>query len=141
MVSAKVSLVSPEEQKTVEHGHFKLQFGDGKYTGELVNGEPNGFGVAKYQSMTYTGEWKDCLRHGHGVEEFRNGVIFDGVFSHGRRNGYGTLYYPDGSKVSAIWNGNKVCEYGTMTNLNQNAHYEGAFDQEGNQQPPNFKIR
>ena len=91
--------------------------------------------------MTYTGEWKECLRHGHGVEQFRNGVIFDGVFSHGRRNGYGTLYYPDGSKVSAIWNGNKVCEYGTMTNLNQNAHYEGAFDQEGNQQPPNFKIR
>ena len=85
-----------------------MVYGSGKYFGELRDGVPNGFGKAKYTEMTYEGEWKilvwkNCLRHGHGIEIFRSGSFFDGVFAHVVRSGYGILHYSNGSYKSGIW--------------------------------------
>ena len=85
-------------------GKYKLEFGSGKYDGELLNGEPHGYGVAQYPSgIRYEGNWKHCLRHGYGIEIFPNGNFFEGVFAHGSRCGQGTYYFADGSVETGIW--------------------------------------
>ena len=101
-----------EKRPVVTQGEYNLSFGDGKYKGELLNGEPHGYGEAKYKNMTYEGHWKECLRHGYGVEIYESGNLFEGNFSHGRRCGYGVLYYADGSQDAGQWLGNKLSGYG-----------------------------
>lgn len=41
---------------------------------------------------SYSGEWKDTLKHGVGIETFQNGVIYEGEFQFNKRHGTGTLY-------------------------------------------------
>ena len=44
-----------ESERT--HGTYKLAYGNGDYTGELLNGVPNGYGIAIYphNGSTYEG--------------------------------------------------------------------------------------
>ena len=110
-------------------GKYNLQHGSGKYDGELLNGEPHGYGVAIYPGgMRYEGNWRNCLRHGYGVEVFTNGNFFEGVFAFGSRSGYGTFYFSDGSCETGEWTGNKLNGYATRKNFSQNAWSEGIFD-------------
>ena len=77
------------ESCTVDSVHSALQFGSGKYTGELLNGEPHGQGKAVYNvnnretGMTYDGAWRYCLRHGYGIEIYENGNMYEGIFKNG----------------------------------------------------------
>ena len=91
------------QEKTVGKCNLALG-GGGKYEGELVNGEPHGYGVAQYSiGMRYEGNWRNCLRHGYGVEIFTNGNFFEGVFAFGSRSGQGTFYFSDGSVETGEW--------------------------------------
>lgn len=59
------------------------------YTGRLVDGKPNGFGVLFFgaERSYYKGEWKNGLPHGSGILKWtRNGEVFvvRGEFKDGR---------------------------------------------------------
>ena len=41
--------------------------GEGVYSGEIKNGEPNGFGTYTTSQEEYIGEFKDGLKHGRGT--------------------------------------------------------------------------
>lgn len=105
---------------------------DGKdftYTGEVVDGKPNGKGTGLYEYGTYTGEYKNGLRQGKGTFESKNGsnkyegsfyedkyhkgkltLTADGSYFEGTfRNGQpynGKWYNKDGSFNSDVVNGN-----------------------------------
>ena len=66
------------------------------YSGEVVNGKPNGKGEGKYSFGQYTGEYKDGLMHGNGVFKESGGAIVKGRFEN---DGYaeGTLIRTDGT--------------------------------------------
>lgn len=91
---------------------------DGKnfsYTGEVVDGEPNGKGTGIYPLGNYTGEYKNGLRHGKGSFE--------------------TIETKDGSNK---YNGaflNDEYSDGTLT-LSDGSYYKGTFS---NGQPYNGK--
>lgn len=75
----------------------------GTYTGELLNGKPNGQGTFKSNNSeyTYTGEWKNGVPNGQGVAytNVSNGIgnfpptwgTYRGSFSNGKPHGSGTF--------------------------------------------------
>lgn len=45
----------------------------------------------------YEGEFRDCLKHGEGVEKFANGDSYKGAYVMGKPHGYGEYYWAMGS--------------------------------------------
>ncbi|TNN16031.1 Junctophilin-2 [Schistosoma japonicum] len=54
---------------------------------------------------TFAGQWEADSRHGYGVCERSDGVIYEGQWVKNRRHGYGQTHFPDG-----------VCEQGRYQN-------------------------
>ena len=78
-------------------------FGDkethSKYTGDVKNGKPNGFGIMIFPNGNkYVGGWKDGRWNGQGTFTTSNGSKYEGEWKNGEKNGQGTHTYPDGSK-------------------------------------------
>jgi len=52
---------------------------DGKYVGQIKNGEPCGHGTFTYPNgEKYEGEWKDGKRHGQGTYNDSDGRKYEG---------------------------------------------------------------
>ena len=67
------------------------------YTGEVVDGKPNGTGTGIYPYGNYTGDYKDGLREGNGKFESKDGENkYKGTFANDKYN-EGKLTFPDGS--------------------------------------------
>ena len=67
------------------------------YTGEVVDGKPNGTGTGIYPYGNYTGDYKDGLREGNGKFESKDGENkYKGTFANDKYN-EGKLSFPDGS--------------------------------------------
>ena len=67
------------------------------YTGEVVDGKPNGTGTGIYPYGNYTGDYKDGLREGNGKFESKDGENkYKGTFTNDKYN-EGKLSFPDGS--------------------------------------------
>ena len=67
------------------------------YTGEVVDGKPNGTGTGIYPYGNYTGDYKDGLREGNGKFESKNGENkYNGTFANDKYS-KGKLTFPDGS--------------------------------------------
>ncbi len=72
---------------------------EGKYVGEIDNGEPNGQGTFIWSDGSkYEGEFKDGKKNGQGTETSPDGIKYEGEWVNGKRNGQGTLTSPDGHK-------------------------------------------
>ena len=100
---------------------FKESSGeDFSYTGEVVDGLPNGTGSGKYSFGSYTGQYKNGLMHGKGKFVESGGAKFEGEFDNdyyykGRLTQSDGTYFDgtmkNGSPSKGIWydkNGNKV---------------------------------
>ncbi len=71
----------------------------GFYSGDEVNGQPNGNGTYTCDTYTYTGEFKDGKMHGKGtIEDFNNGIIYTGDLAVDEITGFGKYKYADGSE-------------------------------------------
>ena len=65
---------------------------DGKYVGQIENGEPNGQGTFTFSDgRKYEGEWENGYRHGQGTFTSPKGDKYEGDFKDGKRHGKGTL--------------------------------------------------
>lgn len=62
-----------------------IPYEDGIYEGQVVNGEPHGWGKLTYlNDVVYEGEWRKGQEHGHGTITWRNGNSFSGKFDQGK---------------------------------------------------------
>ena len=76
-------LESEEEHKTE----------DGKYVGQIENGEPCGHGTFTYPNgEKYVGEWKNGKRHGDGKYTDSDGRKYEGEWSDGAGDGQRCRY-------------------------------------------------
>lgn len=66
------------------------------YTGNTLNGIPNGKGEIKWKEATYTGEVKNGLPNGNGSIVYKNGVKHTGTYIDGQFDGKGFMDYADG---------------------------------------------
>lgn len=102
-------------------GYGICSFEKGEYTGEIVNGIRQGFGVMKFVNYDiYEGDWDCGQMHGHGVYKFwdktkdRIGKTYSGQFSHGAREGIGRMVYANHDVYQGTWQnnyrtGNGIC--------------------------------
>ena len=57
---------------------------DGKYVGQIENGEPCGHGTFTYPNgEKYVGDWKDGKRHGQGTYNDSDGRKYEGEWNEG----------------------------------------------------------
>jgi len=98
-----------EELRWFEDADPKTE--DGKYVGQIKNGEPCGHGTFTYPNgEKYVGEWKDGKRHGQGTYTFPDGKKYVGGWKDSKYHGQGTLTSSDGKyfvgefKDSKPWN-------------------------------------
>lgn len=83
---------------TIENEYFT-------YTGDLVAGIPDGYGIGHYQSgVVYEGEYSYGKVHGYGTATYPNGNVYTGEWYEEKRHGQGTLTYPSGYQQKGKWN-------------------------------------
>jgi hypothetical protein len=82
---------------------------DGLYTGQMKNGELNGWGVLKFDNGDhYEGGFKDGQFHGFGRMEWRAfGDAYEGTFCYGKKSGKGKLTLRDGFSYDGYWEDNR----------------------------------
>lgn len=102
-----------------------------RFDGEVLNGKWHGYGTLTMEFGAlhgkYIGEWKDNLRHGHGIEVYDDGERFEGGWKNNLYDGHGKLILEDGSSyIGGFWNGNW---HGKGLRTLQNGDIiEGTFD-------------
>ncbi|MBS0615699.1 MAG: hypothetical protein JSR58_04010 [Verrucomicrobia bacterium] len=79
-----------------------LTLSDGRYVGDVQNGEPHGRGTLTYhpgmERKQYEGEWQKGKFHGRGVLKLSNGTRHEGEWADGQQHGKGLTFWPDGNK-------------------------------------------
>jgi hypothetical protein len=79
------------------------QIREGCISGDCAEG--TGTYVFKNAEASYTGTFFNNLPHGKGICLYANGDRYEGDWSSGKFNGYGTLFRRDGTEVKGYWKG------------------------------------
>lgn len=97
-----------DEKKYTGYGTCKL--GNGEYTGDLVNGVRQGYGVMIFVDRNvYDGDWDGGKMHGIGQYKFWNNEkgqythCYKGQFNHGVREGKGRMEYSNHDVYQGTW--------------------------------------
>lgn len=95
----------------------ELKIGDNVYLGEYKDGKPHGSGKMIYaetdKMKTYNGTWSDGVFDGYGTLIYNDGSMYRGGFKVGQKHGNGVYFfsadlssYYDGSWENGVMNGN-----------------------------------
>lgn len=124
-----------EEKKYTGYG--TCTFANGEYTGELVDGVRQGYGVFKFSNYDiYDGDWEAGKMHGKGIYKFYDPIKdkyaskYEGDFNNGMREGKGKMTYANHDVYVGSWQKTNVLamvsvgsevvmyskEYGSSTN-------------------------
>ena len=109
----------------------EIEFKDGKYAGETINGKAEGKGIKYYNNGDkyegdwkngikegkgiyyyknggrYEGEWKNSLGEGKGIHYYKNGDIYEGGYKNGLKEGKGIIYYNNGDRRMGDYSNDK----------------------------------
>ena len=146
---------TPSQTSSVNVSDKKILISDGTigiYTGQLVEGKPEGYGVFIYSngeifkgnwrngkqsgrgsiyyangSIWYKGDWFCGKPHGQGAEyDYNNVIEYDGGWYNGKRTGRGVLFNKDGNvKYEGDWINGKYHGQGTEYNDESTVYYQG----------------
>lgn len=111
--------------------HSKTFPDDSSYAGDLINGEPSGFGVITYASGdVIKGQWVDGVLSGWGQKLYADGYKYSGEFQQSKRHGYGRCYTDvagkdDWYKHEGLYVNGAQCGYGELKN--KHGTYMGTF--------------
>lgn len=84
------------------------------YTGDFVEGKKHGHGVYLFRNGDeYEGPYNDNLRDGIGQMKFVTGARYNGNFSKGQKHGEGTYFYANGDVYCGQWDNNERHGEGT----------------------------
>jgi serine protease Do len=108
--NAKLSLADIYE---IEH---MIYYNDATYEGEIVDGEPHGFGILTFNNGDkYTGDFENNWFHGVGLFEWSNGDVYIGDFDEGLRTGFGIYTWASGDQYEGGWLNGERHGYGIYT--------------------------
>lgn len=100
------SLASVETSSTGTNGRVEMD--RGVYTGNLLNGNPDGKGSFKFNTgESYEGDWKNSEMDGKGKLVYPDYGTYTGEFAAGKRNGLGTFQFKNGDIFKGEWSGDK----------------------------------
>lgn len=85
-----------------------LQLPEGRYTGEIQNGKPQGKGIIffndsnAYNRVSYEGDWQNGVISGQGTMVWKSGERYEGGWFNGQKSGTGTIYSAADNGASKI---------------------------------------
>ena len=108
-----------------------IQIPQGRYTGEVINGIPQGRGkIFANNGSIYEGNWQNGNMNGKGTLLLPNGNSYTGDFINGVMEGNGKLIVPNGDRDGYVYVGefkkNKMDGLGKMK-YNSGPEYEGYY--------------
>lgn len=116
------------------HTYGKIKYENGYYTGDILNGVPDGTGEIVYNDETsYCGTWKKGKKEDYGKLNTSE-YIFTGNFSNNMKNGKGMLVYKKklSNRIEIIhgkWINNKICiDYDTSLHYSGGDFYLGKIN-------------
>jgi hypothetical protein len=71
----------------------------------------HGHGVKTYSDVQihkYSGEWKDGKRYGWGTMDYKNGSKYTGTWRNGEKHGKGSFLHLDGKIIKGMWVNGKI---------------------------------
>lgn len=85
-------------------GKFTWPNGD-VYDGDWSNDKPNGMGIYTFKESgaRYVGQMKDGKRHGYGTYNFKDGSKYEGEWRHDTRCGKGVELFSNSNKYEGYW--------------------------------------
>ena len=118
-------------------GKGKLKWKSGNiYKGDFKMGkmDGNGYMIWFNENKKYSGEWKNNIQNGFGVEIWyetkgEHKYLFNryiGEWKNGKRDGYGIFYYSNGAKYEGTWKDDNKEGFGVFT-YNDGRKYYGLF--------------
>ncbi|MBR4324173.1 MAG: caspase family protein [Bacteroidales bacterium] len=109
--------------KEIPETEFDLIFGSkngyglkltegGRYTGNLVGGEPTGQGMLEtYNGLSIVGEFDEGMANGQGMcEDASNGSKYIGQFRNNKMTGRGTMFFANGTKQKGYFKNGKLTQ-------------------------------
>ena len=100
----------------------------GTYSGEVLDGIPNGIGTwISPDGQQYVGQWQDGFWHGEGTLSAADGSVSTGEYQNGKRNGQSTWSHPDGRKYVGEFRDDQMHGQGVHTFSNGD-RYAGTFE-------------
>lgn len=130
-----------EHGKAPNRGELRFSAGnplnlpEGTYTGDLVEGIPNGEGTLLLEEGTrITGSFKEGRVHGRAISVKINGDTFEGQYVEGVREGMGSLTFdhPAQKTITGLWHNGQAPTQGTIHYTLRGHQYVGPIH---NQQP------
>lgn len=112
-----------EEKKFTGYGTCRID--NGEYTGEIVDGVRQGYGVMKFDNYDiYDGDWDSGKMHNVGKYKFYDSTkdryigTYEGQFNHGVREGKGKMCYLNHDVYHGTWQndsrtGDGICWFAT----------------------------
>jgi hypothetical protein len=94
----------------IYEGYGKLRENDMLYEGMFIKGEKCGHGLQHNRDSTYKyeGEWKFNLKNGHGIENYPDASVYEGLFVNGKKQGRGKLTLTNGSCYEGEFDNDKI---------------------------------
>ncbi len=91
--SASEKQMNEKTSNTSQPDLKEIQYSDGIYKGEIVNGKRHGYGIYTWNNGdVYEGDWVDDKRHGHGKQSYHNGYTYIGEWKDDKRHGHGRCF-------------------------------------------------
>ena len=126
------NVISPKKENNIKEDSkdklkIKVNFDDGTYIGEIINGMREGKGIFYDKNGdiydgewkkdkkegrgtyiyedgdVYEGEWKNDCFEGRGIFYHVSGSVYDGYFSDDQRHGKGIYYFFNGDRYEGDW--------------------------------------
>ena len=107
-------------------GYGKFIAGNDIYQGEFKDDAANGYGIFKNTILTYEGFWVKDLQEIYGIEIWKDGSIYKGEYSEGKKNGIGVYSWSDGTKYEGMWKNNTFNGLGIFY-FSDNKYYFGEW--------------
>jgi len=110
-------------------GTGTFETADFLYKGQFKNSKPNGEGTITYPAhpgASYTGNWKNGMAHGYGIQKYAEGGGYEGEWKNNKRHGKGTMTWPNGDKYVGDWKNDKAEGEGNLVLIN-GTKYIGEF--------------
>ena len=81
---------------------------NGRYVGQVVNGLPEGKGIAYYNNGDrYEGDFRNGKKEGKGIMYYSDGDRYEGDWRNDKREGKGIYYYHNGDRMMGDYHNDK----------------------------------
>lgn len=109
-------------------GKSTKSYSEGKYSGDFVNGQREGYGTMQYSDgAEYKGNWKNDRFEGKGTYLWKSGDKYVGDFRYGWREGSGIYTWSNGDKYVGSFKRSKRSGKGKMTYVTGGS-YDGEWE-------------